>query len=123
VDRLNIGNRIGLERNIREWPICTRSRESRGRPAIRNVDSRNSSDRNFERREILAQAAPALVASFLVALSILCFKMDFTSQLFVPIVIVGVGSVGALFLRAYWRLRWLKQALLTALWITNELKW
>jgi hypothetical protein len=105
VDRLNIGNRIGLDHNIREWPICTRSRESRGRAAIRNVDLGNSSDRNFERREILAQAAPALIASFLVALSIPCFKMDFTSQLLSRIVIVSVGGVSALFFRTYSRLR------------------
>jgi len=46
-----------------------------------------------------------------------------TSQLLSRIVIVSVGGVSAPFFRAYWRLRSLKQELLTALWITNELKW
>jgi hypothetical protein len=34
-----------------------------------------------------------------------------------------VGGVSALFFRAYWPLRSLKQEFLAALWITNVLKW
>jgi hypothetical protein len=80
-------------------------------------------DWNFERRKVVAQAALATLAGFLVALSIPYFKNDITSQLFVPIVIVSVGGVSILFFSAYWRLRWLKQELLAALWIIHEFKW
>jgi hypothetical protein len=62
------------------------------------------------------------LSSFLIALSIAYFKNDFTSQLFVPIVIVSVGGVSAPFYRLYWRLRSLKQEFRVALWIINELK-
>jgi hypothetical protein len=43
------------------------------------------------------------------------YLINLASQLFVPIVIVSVGGLGVLFVRAYWRLRWLKQEFLAAL--------
>jgi hypothetical protein len=88
---------------------------------MRKVELRNYST-GVLKGAIVAQAALAFMASFLIALSIPYFKMNFTSQLFVPIVIVSVGGVSVLFFRAYWRLRWLKQEFLAALWIINELK-
>jgi hypothetical protein len=42
---------------------------------------------------------------------------------FSRIVIVSEGDVSALFFRAYWRLRWLREELLAALLSINELKW
>ena len=41
--------------------------------------------------------------------------LGFTSQLSSRIVIVSVGGASTPFFRAYWRLCWLKQELLTAL--------
>jgi hypothetical protein len=46
---------------------------------------------------------------------VMLWLLAFTSQLLSRIVIESVGGVSAPFFRAYWRLRWLKQELLTAL--------
>jgi hypothetical protein len=54
---------------------------------------------------------------------VMLWWLGFASQLLSRIVIKTVGGVSVLFVRAYWRLRSLKQGFLVALWIINDLKW
>jgi hypothetical protein len=121
----NTGNWLNLERNIRAFSKADLSiQELENLAEGHDPEGRVEKlfDWSFERRKVVAQAALAFIASFLIAMSVPYFKNEFTSQVFVPIVIVSVGGVSALFVHAYWRLRSLKQEYLAALWIINELK-
>jgi hypothetical protein len=125
VDRPGTRNWLDFDRNFRKLPKTDLSIQdlaslAEGHDPEGRVEK--IFDWSFERRKVVAQAALAFIASFLVALSITYLRNDIESQLFVPIAFVSVGGVSALFFRAYWRLRSLKQEFLAALWIINELK-
>jgi hypothetical protein len=125
VYRLNRGNRLGLERNIRELrradlSVQLLARLAEGHDPVGRVEK--FFDWSRERRKLVAQAALTFIAGFLIALSMPYFKSDFKSRLFVPIVIVSVGGISAPFYRPYWRLRSLKQEFRAALWIIKELE-
>jgi hypothetical protein len=115
VDRLHIGNRLDLERTIRELRKADLSVQDLSSLA-EGHDSEGRDEKqfdwSFERRKVVVEATLAFVASLPITWCIPYFKMDLTSQLFVPIVTV---SVSALFFRARWRLRSLKQECLAAL--------